>query len=139
MERRNFLKAAAITGVAGISLSACAETQKGQGEPLGSGGYILHSVYFWLKPGLTEDEERDFLNFFEALRKVPGIRSLTFGKPAPTNPRPVVDNSFSYHLVITFNSMDDINVYEKHPQHTSAAEKYSKYWDRVEVRDTVFD
>ncbi|RRN76115.1 twin-arginine translocation signal domain-containing protein, partial [Pseudoxanthomonas sp. SGD-10] len=31
MERRNFLKAAAITGVAGISLSACTETQ-GQGE-----------------------------------------------------------------------------------------------------------
>ncbi|NGM65598.1 Dabb family protein [Sphingobacterium sp. SGR-19] len=141
MERRNFLKSAAVAGLTGTLLTSCtSEPAVQQAEKASShlgSGIILHSVYFWLKEDISEEEEQDFLNFFEELRKVPGVQTLQYGKPAPTNPRPVVDNSFQYNLLVTFQNMEDINTYETHPKHTAAAEKYSKYWTKVEVRDTI--
>lgn len=100
-------------------------------------GVILHAVYFWLKEGITEEEEKDFLNFFGMLQKIPNVRYLSYGRPAPTNPREVVDNSFSYHLIVLFDTMDDINVYETHPDHIKGIELYSHYWTQVEVKDSV--
>ncbi|QBQ40599.1 Dabb family protein [Sphingobacterium psychroaquaticum] len=142
MQRNQFIKSLALASLAAPLASACTsqnETSKHESEGLHPAGTIVHAVYFWLKEDLTDDDKKDFLNFFEALRKVPGIRSFQYGKPASTTPRPVVDNSFSYNLVVTFKSMDDINTYEKHPDHLAAADKYSKYWSKVLVMDTVLE
>lgn len=139
MERRNFLKSVTAAGVTGTLLASCTPVDNKETDNSGvfATGTILHSVHFWLKDGITTEEEQDFLNFFEELRKVPGVQTLQYGKPAPTNPRPVVDNSFQYNLLVTFQHMDDINTYETHPTHTAAAEQYSKYWTKVQVRDTL--
>lgn len=137
MERKDFIKGIVIGGA---SLGALQSCQSKTNQPTAlelRDGLIIHSVYFWLKEGLTEAEEQDFLNFFEALRSIPEVEYLSIGKPAPTNPREVVDNSFSYHLIAFFKSMDDINVYETHPDHIAAVEQYKQYWTRVEVRDSV--
>lgn len=139
MERRNFLKSAAIVGLAATAHSAYAQTDTSTQLTEASllpKGTILHSVYFWLKEGLTATELTDFPQFFEALRAIPEIHSLSYGKPAATNPRPVVDQSWSYNLIVTFSSIEDINVYETHPTHLKAIEKFSKYWTKVEVKDT---
>jgi hypothetical protein len=138
MERRNFLKSVTAAGLTGTLLTSCTSSEEEGANPNTiANGTILHSVYFWLKENISETEEQDFLNFFEELRKVPGVQTLQYGKPAPTNPRPVVDNSFQYNLLVTFQNMDDINTYETHPTHIAAAEQYSKYWVKVEVRDTI--
>lgn len=138
MERRNFLKSVTAAGLTGTLLTSCTSSEEEGAKPNTiANGTILHSVYFWLKENISETEEQDFLNFFEELRKVPGVQTLQYGKPAPTNPRPVVDNSFQYNLLVTFQNMDDINTYETHPTHIAAAEQYSKYWTKVEVRDTI--
>ncbi len=139
MERRNFLKSVTAAGVAGTLLTSCTPVENKETASSGTftNGTILHSVHFWLKAEITAEEEQDFLNFFEELRKVPGVQTLQYGKPAPTNPRPVVDNSFQYNLLVTFQNMDDINTYETHPTHIAAAEQYSKYWTKVQVRDTL--
>lgn len=131
MERRKFILAS-LTAVSTTGLLSCADTSKAESKS----GTIIHSVYFWLKEGITAEEEADFLNFFETLRKVPDIQTLEYGKPAATHPRPVVDNSFSYNLIVTFANMEAINVYENHPIHLAAIDKYQKYWTKVEVRDT---
>ncbi|MFD1769082.1 Dabb family protein [Sphingobacterium suaedae] len=138
MERRNFLKSVAVAGASATVMQSCASAKKDEssvGEL--TGGTIVHTVYFWLKDGITEEEEKDFLNFFEALKKVPGIKSFHSGRPAPTTQRDVVDNSFHYSLLVTFANMDDINTYERHPDHLAAAGLYSKYWTKVAVRDTL--
>lgn len=134
MNRRLFLGA----GMAGLSTSMLASCNfSTESEKIGHRkGMIVHQVYFWLKEDITDDEENDFLEFFEILRTVPGIQSFTVGKPAGTNPRPVVDNSFSYSITVTFKNLEDINVYETHPTHTEAAAAYSKYWTKVEVKDS---
>lgn len=136
MERRNFIKSVAIAGTAGVTLSACAnsETHGTRGDL--DSGVILHSVYFWLKPELTTEERADFLNFFKALNTIPNVKLLTYGAPAPTNPRPVVENSFDFNLIVTFDKMENLNVYETHPTHLKAIEDYSKYWTKVLVHDT---
>lgn len=139
MERRNFLKSVTAAGVTGTLLASCTPVENKETAKSGAfaTGTILHSVHFWLKEDISEEEEQDFLNFFDELRKVPGVQTLQYGKPAPTNPRPVVDNSFQYNLLVTFQNMDDINTYETHPTHIAAAEQYSKYWTKVQVRDTL--
>lgn len=141
MERKKFLKSLVLAGAAGTVLASCANTEKEiKNMETSDGfkaGYIFHSVYFWLKDGIQEKEEKDFLNFFEILKKVPGVESCHIGKPAGTNARDVVDNSFSYHVMLTFSSLEAITKYENHPDHLAGIDQYSKYWKQVEVRDTV--
>ncbi|WDF69848.1 Dabb family protein [Sphingobacterium oryzagri] len=136
MERRNFLKSVAVAGASASVISSCASAASDAGSAGLEAGQIVHCVYFWLKEGITEAEEKDFLQFFEALKKVPGIHSFNMGKPAATTARDVVDNSFQYSLIVTFKSLEDITTYEKHPDHLAAAGKFSKYWTKVAVRDT---
>lgn len=137
MKRRFFLGA----GIAGLStslLASCTATNSKQGnaENINTAGNIIHQVYFWLKEGITAEEEKDFLGFFRVLKTVPGIKSFIVGKPASTNPRPVVDNSFSYSITVMYEDLEAINVYEVHPIHLDAIEQYKKYWTKVEVKDT---
>lgn len=136
MERRNFLKSVAVAGASASVISSCASGSADSSNAVLQTGQIVHTVYFWLKDGITEEEEKDFLQFFEALKKVPGIHSFHIGRPAATTQRDVVDNSFQYSLIVTFKSLEDITTYEKHPDHLAAAGKYSKYWTKVAVRDT---
>lgn len=136
MKRRLFL-GAGIAGLSSSILTSCNFSTTSQaGESTKNQGTIVHQVYFWLKEGITSEEEKDFLEFFKILKTVPGIKTFTVGKPASTNPRPVVDNSFSYSITVTFANLADINVYETHSIHTEAVAAYSKYWTKVEVKDS---
>jgi hypothetical protein len=141
MERKRFLNSLALIGAGGTVLTSCLSSES-KTETINtyagfSSGFIFHSVYFWLKEGVSSDEEKDFLKFFEILKKVPGVESCHIGKPAKTNPRPVVDNSFSYHIMLTFASLEAITKYEEHPDHLAGIDQYSKLWVKVEVKDTV--
>ncbi len=100
-------------------------------------GTIIHVVYFWLKEGITEEEEKDFLRYFEILETIPQVQTLNFGKPADTTKRDVVDHSYAYNLICTFKNLEDITIYENHPTHVAGAKKFSKYWTRVAVKDTL--
>ncbi|MCI0921383.1 Dabb family protein [Sphingobacterium rhinopitheci] len=132
MERRKFI-AASLLAVSTTGIMSCSKSSQENEEY----GPIIHSVYFWLKEDITDKEKIDFINFFEALRGIEAIQTLRFGQPAPANPRPVVDNSFSYNLIVTFSNMENLNIYENHPDHLAAIEKYQQYWTKVEVRDTT--
>jgi len=152
MERRSFIKqagaAVAVAGVGGGLLAACApptakqendQTSENQetNATMENNEVVAHYVLFWLNEGLSEQEITDFANFFEELKTIPNIKSLHYGRAAKTNPRDVVDNSFTYNLLVFFDNMDDINVYETHPTHLAAIDKYSKFWNKVVVHDSV--
>lgn len=136
MKRRRFLVSAALVGI-GASTAACAASDKSTAtEGTLNKGYILHHVSIWLKEGITAEEEKDFLNFFEELKVVPGIHTIHYGKVAGTTARDVVDQSFSYNLIVSFKSLSDIATYENDPGHLAASAKYAKYWTKVLVMDT---
>ncbi|SFK82598.1 Stress responsive A/B Barrel Domain [Porphyromonadaceae bacterium KH3CP3RA] len=140
MKRRKFIEKTLVTGtVIGLAATSTNKLLASPANEQNQKGTIIHSVYFWLKPNLTEQEEKQFLTFFDLLKKIPGVSSLVYGKPAPTTKREVTDNTFSYNLIITFKNMEDINNYETHPEHVKAASEYAKFWDRVQVRDCIVD
>ncbi|AWG24925.1 hypothetical protein FK004_06605 [Flavobacterium kingsejongi] len=67
----------------------------------------------------------------------PYVKALYYGKPANSTPRKVVDNSFTYNLVMEFDSLEDLEAYGKLPDHLDAIKKYSPYWERMIVHDAV--
>ncbi len=134
MKRRNFIKSTAAAAVVGVAIPSCSEATAVNKEEL-----IAHYVLFWLKEDLSDQEKKDFTQFFEDLKKVPTIKSLHYGSPANTTQRDVVDNSFSYNLLVYFDNMEDLDVYETHPIHLEAIEKYSKYWTKVAVHDSILN
>ncbi|GGC39711.1 hypothetical protein GCM10011386_34720 [Parapedobacter defluvii] len=152
MERRRFIKqagaAVAVAGVGSGLLAACASPTSKQEKDqttenqetnttMEDNEVIAHYVLFWLNDGLSEQEINDFSGFFEELKGIPGIKSLHYGRAAATHPRDVVDNSFTYNLLVFFDGMDEINAYETHPVHLAAIDKYSKFWNKVVVHDSV--
>jgi len=156
MERRRFIKqagaAVAVVGAGGGLLAACASpTSKQENDQttetkaenpvtnttMENKEVIAHYVLFWLNDGLSEQEINDFAGFFEELKAIPGIKSLHYGRAAATHARDVVDNSFTYNLLVFFDGMDEINTYETHPVHLAAIDKYSKFWNKVVVHDSV--
>ncbi|MCZ4243783.1 Dabb family protein [Pedobacter punctiformis] len=98
---------------------------------------MQHYVLFWLKPQLNQEEIATFANFFESLKRIPYLKSLHYGLAANTPVRTVTDNSFTYALTITFASIEDHNTYQEDPVHLEAVEKFSKYWYRVVVHDSL--
>ena len=129
MQRRKFIKQAGLTvAAAGTGGGLLAMEEK---------SIIAHYVLFWLNDNLSVQEINDFMGFFEELKTIPGIKSLQYGRAAETNPRPVVDNSFTYNLLVFFDTMEDIAVYETPPIHLKAIEKYSKFWNKVVVHDSL--
>lgn len=97
---------------------------------------MIHTVFFWLKDGLSDAQ----VSFFEAeLAKLPAIETVASGatgKPAPTEERPVTDHSFSYHLSLTFDSIADHDAYQGHPEHDAFVENCKDLWERVVVYDS---
>lgn len=130
MKRRNFLLAPMVL----ITAPTWANTVQSDEEIQPS--TIVHVVNFWLKKDLNEKDKKNFIGFFEELRKIEVINTLNYGIPAKTNPRPVVDNSFDYTLIVTFKDLKDITIYETHPIHLKAIEKYQHLWTKVMVKDT---
>lgn len=90
-------------------------------------------VFFWLKPETDADE---FIGSTEAfLKQVSEINSYHLGKPAGT-PREVVDNSYSVSLVVTFDSKEDQDIYQKHAAHLQYIEDNSMKWTDVKIFDS---
>lgn len=133
MKRKEFIAGAVLTAANG---AAIAESNTSESSTFKKGN-IVHNVYFWLKDDISKTEEADFLQYFELLAKILLVQTLSYGKAAPTRKRDVVDHSYSYHLILTFKNIEDIGAYGNHPDHAAGAEKFKKYWKRVEVKDTI--
>ncbi|MDT0643928.1 Dabb family protein [Zunongwangia sp. F363] len=96
-----------------------------------------HVVYFWLKnPDSTEDRQafESSLKKFLNNSKYAGTKFI--GVPAET-PRDVVDNSYTYSLILTFPSKEIQNKYQKEAAHLTFIEESEDLWKRVQVYDSV--
>lgn len=100
-------------------------------------GSFVHTVYFWLKnPDSPADRaafEASITKFINGSRYV---RSKFLGTPAGT-PRDVVDNSYTYCLVATFDSPEDQDAYQVEDVHNVFVEESAHLWTKVQVYDSV--
>lgn len=93
-----------------------------------------HLVFFWLSDQISDSERMEFEKGLEMLTKIPFVLNGSFGKPADTH-RPVVDNSYSYGLAISFQSLIDHDRYQLDPIHRAFVESNSHKWDKVLIYD----
>ena len=97
---------------------------------------FVHNVYFWLKDGITEEEEKAFLEGLVSLKDISAIGQFYYGPPAGT-PRDVVDNSYDYALSIHFKDEAAQDAYQVDPIHTAFVEKLADHWTKVQVYDNT--
>ena len=96
---------------------------------------LVHSVYFWLKADLGEDDRASFRRGLEALGEIPTVRALYVGAPAATAARPVIDQSYTFGLTVVFDDLTAQDAYQVHPLHVGFVQTWSPMWDKIVVYD----
>jgi len=97
---------------------------------------VIHHVLFWLKNPDSKEDLNKLVEGLKTLQKIETIRKFNIGVPAATEPRPVVDASYSVSLLQFFDDIEGQNIYQEHPLHISFVNNYSKLWSRVVVFDS---
>ena len=96
---------------------------------------IVHSVYFWLRDGLSEEEKGRFYKGLLELKNIPSVVDLYVGIPAKTQKRQILDDSYTYAVVVIFQDIAGHDSYQVHPVHQEFLRNFSSYWERVIVYD----
>lgn len=99
---------------------------------------FLHTVHFWLKDSLSEQERHDVLEGLRALAESPNVARVSVRVPANT-PREVVDNSYDFQLVCEFDSSELHDAYQspEDDAHQTFIDNFKDKWDRVLIYDSV--
>ncbi len=94
----------------------------------------IHNVYFWLKEDLDEAAVLEFEVGLKTLTKDPQAVSGYYGKPANAY-RDVVENSYSYGLVLVFEDLVGHDIYQSGEVHLEFINKNLPKWEKVVVYD----
>jgi hypothetical protein len=94
----------------------------------------IHNVYFWLKSGLDEQALTAFEQGLNDLANDPAVKSGYFGKPADTH-RDVVENSYTYGMVLVFDDMAAHDQYQVGAVHLKFVDDNASKWEKVVVYD----
>lgn len=98
---------------------------------------FVHSAYFWLKSGLTED---DIMDFESGIKKL--ILDSEFavsghiGRPAGTDSE-IVNNSYDYSMIVTFQDSRGNFSFMNEEAHDRFRVITKKYCERVSVFDST--
>ncbi len=97
---------------------------------------FVHNVYFWLKNPESSNDQKKFEKALKKfLKKSKHAKTLYVGKP-PKATRDVVDDSFTYALVVSFKSAKSQEKYQKEKAHLVFIEEAKDLWDKVIVYDS---
>ncbi|MCF8361172.1 MAG: Dabb family protein [Prolixibacteraceae bacterium] len=124
--------------VAGTALASFAMLpHRAKAQRVDMSNVLLHHVYFWLKDPDNQKDRRKFEKAIRELIKVPTIKVSHLGVPASTEERDVVDHSYTYSLLVIFDSQADQDIYQEHPIHLEFVDKNSHLWEKVVVYDST--
>jgi hypothetical protein len=98
---------------------------------------LAHHVFFWLKNPSSKEDLKKLLEGLETLRKIETIRDLHIGVPAATEPRPVVDASYSASELMIFDDLEGQQTYQDHPLHKKFIADCSHLWEKAVVYDSM--
>ena len=114
--------------------SSLAKSEPGSSREL-EGGFF-HVVYFWLINDTPEVKMKFLQELALFVDQVEEIKKVHVGPPAATD-RDVIDNTYSYNLLLTFDSKREHDIYQEHPAHKKFIENASALWEKVVVYDSV--
>ncbi|HEX2853693.1 MAG TPA: Dabb family protein [Opitutaceae bacterium] len=96
---------------------------------------LIHSVYFWLKPDLTDAQRTEFRRGVETLATIKSVEKVYVGAPAGVPDRPIVDKTFGIALTVVCTDVAAHNSYQVDPIHLKFIENCKQYWARVQIYD----
>jgi hypothetical protein len=130
--RRSFLKKSALGFTGWLGLSSFNNAQAAS-----LGGDFVHTVYFWMKePNNTTSNALFTKNLRSFLDAVDVIRTYHIGVPANT-PRDVVDNSYTFALIVTFDDRGQHDIYQEHEIHKKFIADTQHLWTKVQIYDSI--
>ena len=97
---------------------------------------FIHSVYFWLKPDLSADERKKYLDGLHSLLTIEAVQAGYIGTPADTR-RPVVDHTYSHAFVVMFRDASGHERYQLDPIHDRFRIERRTCWDKVVIYDCL--
>lgn len=96
---------------------------------------LVHTVLFWLKPGLGPDSRAEFERQLARLGQIPAVQAFYWGRPADTAPRPVIDRSYDYAITVIVRDVEGHDRYQEDPIHQDFVKRCGPWFDRVQVFD----
>lgn len=96
---------------------------------------LIHSVYYWFKAEAEPSRVAEFEAGLRRLCQVEQIEKAYFGRPEHTPPRPVIDQSYEWALVLHFENLAQHDAYQEHPLHLEFLERFAEIWAQVRVYD----
>ncbi len=98
---------------------------------------FTHCVYIWLKhPDSQEDRKRFETSLRKFLNTSQYAKTNFVGTP-PKAVRDVVDDSFTYNLIVTFESAEAQQSYQEEEAHLVFIEECKELWQKVVVYDAI--
>ena len=94
----------------------------------------IHNVYFWLEDDLDKEALNSFEQGLKSLCVISDVKSGFFGKPAKTD-RDVVENSYTYGLVLMFEDLNAHDTYQSSPVHEQFIAEHRSKWILAVVHD----
>lgn len=134
-KRRIFLRNLSLLVAGGLgSLSFKSKKMTEQTKTLK--GPFIHMVFFWLKePDNTEAREKFLLSLNRFIDEASMVQRKHIGTPANTS-RPVIDSSYTFSLVLSFDSKADHDEYQAFQPHKQFIAESESLWERVQVYDS---
>ena len=97
---------------------------------------FTHTVFFWFKnPDSQEARDTFEASLTKFLNNSEYAKTKFIGKP-PRAIRDVVDDSFTYSLILSFESAEAQAAYQEEPPHMVFIEECEDLWEKVIVYDS---
>ncbi|MFT5166946.1 MAG: hypothetical protein ACI8P3_002178 [Saprospiraceae bacterium] len=100
---------------------------------------LIHTVFFWLKEDLSDDQKATFKAGVKSLSTISHIQTFYMGPAAATEERGVVDNSYDMALINQFAKPEDQEAYQIDPIHLKFVDDCKDFWTKVVVYDSLVE
>lgn len=132
-QRRLFLKRlgglTALLALASPGRAQMRKTQKLEGN-------FVHVVFFWLVDDARETQKKFMSELTKFIDNVDLMKTKHIGTPADTD-REVIDSTWTYSLILSFDSKKEQDLYQEHPLHKEFIKNASSLWTKVQVYDSI--
>ena len=98
---------------------------------------LIHSVFFWLKPGLTKAQRAKFRRAVESLSGIKAVEKIYVGTPAATERRAIIDASYDFALTVVCKNVAAHDAYQVDPIHLAFVKQCNTCWTCVQIYDAA--
>ncbi len=135
--RRQFLEKSTAALAAGTLMNTFTDTQAEAATHKGEIPFV-HHVFFWLKDTKNKKDHDQLLAALKGLGKIEYIKMVHIGSPSINDfDKPVTDASYSFSVMIVFNSKAEEEKYLVHPLHKKFIDDNKNLWSKVVVYDSI--